>query len=422
LKNFITHPVFFPSNQTRTQLESNKLRFFHDVKFFLRKFRLYHSFDLMQQKNSFHTAEFPKFNNSLPNYRLFFQNAFFDTTNTRYTILYRKIENEVGFNFKNKYFYLNAYYTNVNIGFKEIENQDTKTDSTKANYPKFNSGYVGFTSKFFVSKNLALNIESKKQIYFYSLNSQGNLFDTIFYNRNEFENILRFQHSNLFELSYISKKISPNLLQSYIRSNHFIWNNNFKAQHFQIFSADGNLIHSNLLSFSCNLSYELIKDFIYLDNNCIPIQSNKLLSILKIGISQSLHLWKIFIENSFTYANTNNNIIRVPTYNWVNKTYFESNLFNKTLLLEFGVLVNYQSKYLGLAYMPALQSFYLQDYFLIQGYPNISPFILGKLKNAALWARMVHFNQLFYNGYFESPNYPALRTTFIFGIKWEFFN
>jgi hypothetical protein len=166
----------------------------------------------------------------------------------------------------------------------------------------------------------------------------------------------------------------------------------------------------------------LIKDFIYLDNNCIPTQSNKLLSILKIGISQSLHLWKIFIENSFTYASTNNNIIRVPTYNWVNKTYFESNLFNKTFFLEFGVLVNYQSKYLGLAYMPALQSFYLQDYFLIQGYPNISPFILGKLKNAALWARMVHFNQLFYNGYFESPNYPALRTTFIFGIKWEFFN
>ncbi|MFQ3576611.1 MAG: putative porin [Cytophagales bacterium] len=420
IESFITQPVYFnTNNSTRTISELNKIRLFHDFAPFERRMRVYHIADLSSERNAFYTASFPDINNQRPNYRTFFENAFFDTTSTNYYLKNRMLENELGLSFRNQVFFMNAFISRNDFGFEEVQNQDNFSDSARTGQPQFSSQFLGMKAMLFLSDKFTLKVQAKYQI---SFSSSEKKFEPYFYNRNDFENKVSLVHKNL-ELGVSSMQVSPNLLQTYIRSNHFIWANDFKAQNINSIFSTGDFFIKNRHRFRWHLEFQSINHLVYYDQKALPQQSNQNINLSKIGLFYGLRLWKFHFDNQLIYAQTNRKeLIRVPEINAFNKTYFESFLFKKALNIQIGVLSTYQSSYLGLAYMPATQTFHLQDQFQTQGFPNISPFVCGKIKNAVLWARMVHMNQRLTNGYFETPNYPALRTSFVFGINWEFFN
>jgi hypothetical protein len=93
------------------------------------------------------------------------------------------------------------------------------------------------------------------------------------------------------------------------------------------------------------------------------------------------------------------------------------------LIGQFGVQVYTPSDYQADAYMPVTQQFYLQNDFIVRRYPVAEVFITADIKNLNVFLKMANVAQdLTAKGYFMTPYYPANQRSFIFGIKWMFFD
>jgi hypothetical protein len=66
---------------------------------------------------------------------------------------------------------------------------------------------------------------------------------------------------------------------------------------------------------------------------------------------------------------------------------------------------------------------HLQNDFWIGSYPVVDIFLTADIKTLNVFLKMSHINEgLTDPGYFVTPFYPGMRTSFIFGIKWMFFD
>jgi hypothetical protein len=105
------------------------------------------------------------------------------------------------------------------------------------------------------------------------------------------------------------------------------------------------------------------------------------------------------------------------------KVYYEGYLFKKALFGQIGVETFVMDDFKADAYNPVLQQFYLQNNFTIPSYPVVDFFITTDIKNFNLFLKMAHVNQGFpKEGYFSTPYYTGMQRSFIFGLKWMFFD
>ena len=83
----------------------------------------------------------------------------------------------------------------------------------------------------------------------------------------------------------------------------------------------------------------------------------------------------------------------------------------------------FRSEYNGNAYDPSLQSYYVQNSFMLQQYLRYNLFFNMQVKNFRVFLKMTHFNQFDrFDGYFTTPYYPAQKKVLDLGVKWYFFN
>jgi hypothetical protein len=81
------------------------------------------------------------------------------------------------------------------------------------------------------------------------------------------------------------------------------------------------------------------------------------------------------------------------------------------------------SEYYGNAYEPSLQTFYVQNNFLLENNLRFNLFYAMQVKNFRVFLKMTHFSQFDkFDGYFVTPYYPAQKKVLDLGVKWYFFN
>jgi hypothetical protein len=142
------------------------------------------------------------------------------------------------------------------------------------------------------------------------------------------------------------------------------------------------------------------------------------------SLNHALAWGKFHWENLIIYSNTADApAIRVPDWALSTKAYFEGYIFKKALFGQAGVESTFRSDYYGDAYAPALQQFYLQDNFVLERYPVVDVFVAADIKSLNVFLKLAHANEgLTGSGYFTTPYYPGMRRSFIFGVKWLFFD
>ncbi|WP_040573627.1 putative porin [Pontibacter sp. BAB1700] len=217
---------------------------------------------------------------------------------------------------------------------------------------------------------------------------------------------------------------SPSLIEQRIISNHFEWTNNFNNSVTDRLEATfaSKLGERQFVRLTGHFNH--IKRHIYFDTVAVPRQYADNQQVFGVELQHHIRFGKIHFENFVAYTNTSEApVIRIPEWLFDSKLYFEGALFRNALIGQFGVQVYSPTAYRADAYMPVTQQFHLQNSFNIQPYPVADVFITADIKNLNVFLKMANIaSDLTAPGYFSTPYYPGMRTSFVFGIKWMFFD
>ena len=205
------------------------------------------------------------------------------------------------------------------------------------------------------------------------------------------------------------------------RSNHLHWQNNFNpTDKTSIFTGISNK-DKQLFS---KLSYNLLSNYVYLNEFVDPVQINSPFSVL------SLQLQKNFIAGKFHFNNhvalqhsTNENALAVPLWTVNHLSYYEGQAFKGNLNLQMGFSVRLTDTYYADGLYAPFSLFYRQQSVETTMYPMVDVFINASVKRAKGFVKYEHVNQGFPAGeYFIVDGYQYKKRAFVFGISWLFFD
>lgn len=211
----------------------------------------------------------------------------------------------------------------------------------------------------------------------------------------------------------------PYFMNNYL-SNHFIWQNDFGKIRRVNFGGSLEIPQTGttVAAEACNL-----QNYIYFDNNALPVQHGSNIQTFSARLSQRLKLGILHWDNRVTYqTTTDENIIALP------KLAIYSNLYIKfkiaTLFVQLGVDCDYYTKYYAPNYQPATASFYNQNEVKVGNYPMMNAYANMKLSKTRFYVLFSHFNQGMFGGneYFILPNYPMNPRRFQIGLSIDFAN
>lgn len=222
----------------------------------------------------------------------------------------------------------------------------------------------------------------------------------------------------------------PEFYLRHYHANHYYWDEGrnglpkFKDEFSQ--RAGGEI---NFPKWKSKLSANLenIKNYTYLGPKGTPQQFSDNIQVVSARFNQDFKLGILHLDNEVTWQkSSNSSAIPLPTLALYHNLYIKTTLAKKVLLFQLGADVRYSTKYKGLAYMPGIQQFHVQDQANavdIGGYPVINVYVNLHLKQTRIFAMMYHVNQGMGNSnYFLTPHYPINPRLFKIGISWNFYD
>ena len=316
-----------------------------------------------------------------------------DSTQTRNRSIYHEVENTAGITGNQKLFFYSAY----------LKNRSAKVERLSLNTRRFNQTFVGGEAELKVNEkiNTAVRAEYKLTNEYFAQAEVHFLF-------------LGGQYTRML--------YAPDLMQQEYFGNHRKWKNNFDN-----ISGDrvavwlqGKLWKNTGRLEIANLS---LNNYVFYNQEQLPQQASETQRVSTITLDHKFNLGKLHLDNLAVYANTDAEFIRVPDWMVNSKLYYQGFILKKALYGQVGVEATFRSDYLADAYSPNLQQFYLQDQFRVENYLILDPFVSVDIKTINIFLKLAHANQgLSGPGYFTTPYYPGMRRSFIFGLKWMFFD
>lgn len=227
------------------------------------------------------------------------------------------------------------------------------------------------------------------------------------------------------DLPYIKAKIEitdkePDIFIKDYFSNHFKWNNSFsKEKRFML----GGSIGADKWRFEAGYNLVQIENFLYFDTTGVPNQAASV-TVTSAFVQKEFKLGGLHFANRLVWqANTNKDILSLPTFSVFSSLFFECELVKKVLVGQFGANVFYRSKFYANAYSPATGQFYNQHEKQIGEYPVVDAFINFKWKRAVLFFKLDHVNKgVPNNEYFSTIHYPLNQMIFKMGVSWIFYD
>ncbi len=226
------------------------------------------------------------------------------------------------------------------------------------------------------------------------------------------------------EFSFMTnlKLQDPEYFYSSYHSNHFIWENP---------SFDKERILNAAVEYSWDKRITLgtawyqYQNAVFFNANIEPFQHRSIENLCQIYLEQKLR-WKFLSFDGFGVLqfSSNDKVFRLPVLELKETLAANFYLFKKSIFIQTGFDVMYNTAYYGDAYSPALASFYRQNDIKTGNHIWLDFFISGRVKRAFIFAKFTHINALFdkHPNYFMIPHYPTQDFQFKFGIIWKFFS
>ncbi len=255
------------------------------------------------------------------------------------------------------------------------------------------------------------------------------LFDAAYMLGRDYRFRVELGHRN-FKLGYSKMYYSPTLVQLENRSNlkALSWNNLNSNGNSQFLNTQSDAFLGELkfvskrFTFNPGLRYELIRNLVYYDTLARPNQAKSNLNFITADVFLAFQVWRIHLETytKYTYQNIDSFWVVPKIFNR-NRIYFENDLFKKAAVIQLGVDVYWRSSYYGYSYMPVTQQFYANNTFLLKSFVQTDVFLNIQIKNASVFLKYAFVNQG-RGGYFITPSYTAIPSSFDFGIRWMFYD
>ncbi len=363
----------------------------------LLNYKVVNGFELYNEITLYNQGLFFNDDNFLEN-SSYYENFFLNDNFTSDSIKFKTFNNRVGVKGLIKNLKYNIYANYRNVGYRY---------TSDSNFTTINRFYLGGNIGFSKNKIKIKGDLKIKSLGDYSLNGILNL--------------------GLLSVSYYSSLHEPSIYLNKYSSNHYRWENNFKSSFINVLNGKLSLSNESI-SFEPFLKIVSISDHIYLSEDRVPIQHEDIIVNNQIGIDLKIGLFNkmINLDNKYTYnllSESSENIINIPDHHNYSRLYFSGKWFKNTIPVQFGINMYYRSKYYGNGYEPTLQSYYVQNTFMLDDYLRYNLFFNMQIQNLRISLKMTHFNQFDkFDGYFVTPYYPGQKKVLDLGVRWYFFN
>jgi len=227
---------------------------------------------------------------------------------------------------------------------------------------------------------------------------------------------------NTFYFNFRYEKRSPDRIYNDWKSNHFVWNNNGYLPQETMHSLVGIQFGKKL---QASLLYQNVFRYLYFDEAASPRQHNR--TIVKLGatLNYSVVFLKhlgLIINYNYQYT-TNTDLIRIPSNTLNTKLFYTGNLFKNALQLQLGTQIQIYQSFYAYAYMPATQSFYLQNTFKTADFPYVDFFLNARIRPVAFFLKFENaLSGIAGVNYALVPGDYQPTKAFRFGLSWTFFD
>jgi hypothetical protein len=374
--------------------------------------KLYHTFDYRYQKNIYFDSALPAGGNQADTKNLrapFYAGPFLvDSTNTSDSTRYREMENTVGLTGNHPLFYYNIYAkrrdATAHFAALSTETDEEMVPRGRETSTKYGQNFIGGETQFKLRDIFNITVKGEYQLFQdYHLTAAARV---------------KFLTFSQTRLSY-----SPALVQQHYRSNHYQWDNNFENIVADKTAAgiQGKFWNNTLRGEVARVN---LQNYVYYNEQSQAEQLSQQLSFYTAYLHHHLKLGNLHFDHELSYNQLDDaQQIRLPKWLVNSKVYYEGFLFKKALFGQVGLEGFMMDDFKADAYNPVLQQFYLQNQFTVSSYPVVDFFITADIKNFNVFLKMAHVNQGYpEDGYFTSPYYTGMKRSFIFGLKWMFFD
>ena len=215
------------------------------------------------------------------------------------------------------------------------------------------------------------------------------------------------------------KRQSANWFEASYYSNHFRWDNDFKAATYLSFN-----LKYKFWDYCIGVRQTSIANFIYFGTDARPTQHEEMFSIREAYLSFYQKIWRFEVEGFASLQKASNeDVIHLPLVQASLKLGYSQPMFHKAATLMPSITVRYFTKYYADAYMPATRTFFLQNEVQIGNYPFIDVALAIKVKKAHIYVAYSNMMMLSKNhNSFIAPHYPMRDSKVFIGVNWRLFN
>lgn len=407
LFDYETEAVYL--QQASTEESRNGLHLTNIFKLAGENLKLYSTSDWYRQADEYSDDSFP-FDNATGSL-LFYPDTVYTSVRTSDRNSYSELQNQFGFTGNSSISFYKAYlkyrYAKIDYSILDfVRAEAASTEIRRSEDAAFNQVFVGGQLRLFYENKAEILIDGEFELSNdYRVKAQGKLAG-LWASQ---ERVLR----------------APSLVEEFMASNHFRWDNdNFNSSVTDRSEAGFSGKLGSRQHVKLGGHYTNIKRHIFFNEQAVPEQLGGNQRFWGASIQHHINFGPVHFENYAAYTNTTEaSKIRIPEWLLDSKLYYEGFIFKKALFGQFGVQAYMPTGYFADAYMPVTQQFYLQNSFELKTYPVIDVFINADIKSLNVFLKMSHVNdELWEPGYFTTPYYPGMRRSFIFGLKWMFFD
>lgn len=211
------------------------------------------------------------------------------------------------------------------------------------------------------------------------------------------------------------------------QSNHLKWQRDFRDRPLTMMLS-GKLDVPRFRT-SIGAHYALHTNYIYLDNDCQPMQADKAFSVIDVQLRNHLAGAGFNLVSRVNYQiSGNENVLPLAKLTAYEALYYERDLFfestNGHLYFQLGVDMSFWTKYHAQAYCPAVALFYNQNQTTTGNYPFVGAFLNVRIKQVRFFVcgHHINYNLFGVRDFLLAPYYPTSKATFSYGIRWSFYD
>jgi hypothetical protein len=204
-------------------------------------------------------------------------------------------------------------------------------------------------------------------------------------------------------------------------SNFARWENNFKPYDHSRYALELNAENLNMRFFA---NWQSTDGFIYLDSLAKPVQDSGSISVQSLGITQTVRLWKFYLQSNLIYQKSNNSeALRLPEFQFRESFYFEGKIRNAARVIRIGADLTGCSSFRSQAYSPYAGLFYNASGTAQSKLLLLDLYVSVQVRRARFFLKSEHINSLWSESdYRVAPHFPLSRHGIKLGLSWVFFD